>query len=44
MIMFVLSGIVGSLGVYYLWLGKRRGDGNYMLIGGGLIIASYFLF
>ena len=44
MIGMVFSGIVGSLGVYYLWLGKRRSDGNYMLIGGGLIIASYVLF
>jgi len=41
---FVVSGIVGAIGMYYLAIGKKEAEVQKMIIGGILIVVSMVLF
>jgi hypothetical protein len=38
------SFIVGTLGLYFLWRGKKTQNPRLMIVGAVLLILSYFLF
>lgn len=41
---FLVSGIAGAVGMYYLAVGKKEAEVQKMIIGGILIVVSMVLF
>lgn len=44
LVMMAVSSIVGLLGGYYMYRGKKTQNVKMILWGAGMVIASYFLF
>jgi len=44
LVLMVVSSIIGILGGYYMYRGKKTQNVKMILWGAGMVIASYFLF
>ena len=44
MVKMLASFVMGSVGLFFLYRGKKIADIKLMIIGGILVLASYFLF